>query len=145
MIQDIIALVGQAIGGAKATSSDTSNGTQQVHRKSFYPSTVLTIHYASFPISLGIQRHARWYRLPTYRDHCLLLRHRVSCLNTHKSIRHRIPMDTERDHDVPLKKISKDVITISCTTGMDTLFLLIRSIYRTSELADGWNGRILRR
>ncbi|CAE6479844.1 unnamed protein product [Rhizoctonia solani] len=40
-------------------------------------------------------------------------------------------------------KIPKRVVLMLVGLGIASVFILIRSIYRTIELTDGWNGRII--
>ncbi|KAH7341477.1 RTA1-domain-containing protein [Rhizoctonia solani] len=51
---------------------------------------------------------------------------------------YRTSMDREDKHTVP-----KRVALMLLGLGIASVFILIRSVYRTIELTDGWNGRII--
>ncbi|KAF8317969.1 RTA1-like protein [Clavulina sp. PMI_390] len=148
---DIIALVVQAIGGGIASSAPSlaSNGGPVITPPPILPQSVrgghimlggIVIQLVEIVVSLALSAEFfyNYYTRRTIRD-------LPSVGST----------STEENGDTPTEKkswkvdlaiehrMSSKLIIMSWALGFSSLCLLIRSIYRTIELSNGWNGQII--
>ncbi|CAE6447295.1 unnamed protein product [Rhizoctonia solani] len=113
---DVGALLLQAIGGAVASSATTLEGANRGGNIMLSGIVIQLAAVTLFDL-LSIEFVAR-YALgrPAYRT----------------------SVDHEQKHTIP-----KRVALMLLGVGIASVFILIRSVYRTIELTDGWNGRII--
>ncbi|RPD65158.1 RTA1-domain-containing protein [Lentinus tigrinus ALCF2SS1-7] len=115
---DIIALVIQAVGGAKASIAvQTDNGDPEVGGHIMLAGIVFQLVAVIVYLSLA----------------------------TEFLVRYRKDRPVRRSTAAPPKSFAVDrgVKLMIVGLALDGVFILIRSIYRTIELADGWTGRII--
>ncbi|TFK87668.1 RTA1-domain-containing protein [Polyporus arcularius HHB13444] len=115
---DIIALVIQAVGGAKASIAlQTGNGDPEVGGHIMLGGIVFQL--VAFCIYLAL---AAEFLLRYHKDKPV----RLASSAPPKSF-----------------ALTRDIKLMIVGLALDGIFILIRSIYRTIELSDGWTGRII--
>ncbi|TFK93473.1 RTA1-domain-containing protein [Polyporus arcularius HHB13444] len=124
---DLVSLVVQSAGGGIAASTDDHN-TSEMGSKIMLAGIILQLVSLSVFAILVAEYLVRYIREAPVRP--LLLRGNSSEMTVSDIYTEKRPMESS------MKLL---ILGIS----METLFLFIRAIYRTIELADGFNGRII--
>ncbi|CAE6506566.1 unnamed protein product [Rhizoctonia solani] len=117
---DVTALVIQAIGGAMASIADTLEGAEQGSHVMLGGIVIQLVAVVLYTI-LGLEFILRFtYNRPARPN----------------------AVSEPRKHSGWIG-ISRNIVWMLVGLGIATLFIIIRSIYRTIELTDGWNGEII--
>ncbi|KAH7338437.1 RTA1 like protein-domain-containing protein [Rhizoctonia solani] len=117
---DVTALVIQAIGGAMASIANTLEGAEQGSHVMLGGIVIQLVAVVLYTI-LGLEFIIRFtYNRPT-----------------------RPNATGEPRKHAGWIGVSRNLVWMLVGLGIATLFIIIRSIYRTIELTDGWNGEII--
>ncbi|KAG9054157.1 hypothetical protein FS842_005926, partial [Serendipita sp. 407] len=122
---DLVALVGQAVGGAQASLAAQSGNDPEPGGNIMKWFIVIQL------ISIVL------YALCAFE---FLLRYHLN-----KPVRSKPYADkpSEDEERVGHRVMDRGIQLMIVGMGISTLFIFIRSIYRTIELSDGWSGRII--
>ncbi|CEL59946.1 putative protein C17G6,02c OS=Schizosaccharomyces pombe (strain 972 / ATCC 24843) GN=SPAC17G6.02c PE=4 SV=1 [Rhizoctonia solani AG-1 IB] len=117
---DVTALVIQAIGGAMASIADTLDGAERGGRIMLGGIIIQLVAVITYTL-LGIE---------------FVLRVRLD--RPVRSI-----LTNEQHKHAGWVNIPRNIVRMLVGLAIATLFITVRSIYRTIELTDGWNGTII--
>ncbi|KAF8991638.1 RTA1-like protein [Cyathus striatus] len=121
---DIIALVLQGLGGGMASSAQTPEQAQSgshVMLGGIFLQLIAIILYAA----LGIEFFVRYFQDKPLR------------------VTSSMPY-TESGQSIPARgELTRRLLFMNIALAFSTTCLFIRAVYRTAELSDGWNGKII--
>ncbi|KAG8732328.1 hypothetical protein FRC12_019332 [Ceratobasidium sp. 428] len=120
---DVSALVIQAVGGALASIADTLEGANQGSHIMLAGIIIQLVAVVLFTL-LGVEFVTRYSRNRPAR---------------------KVPVSVEQEFQKfsGWDAVSRGVVWMLVGLTIATVFIVIRSVYRTIELTDGWNGTII--
>ncbi|KDQ09238.1 hypothetical protein BOTBODRAFT_37144 [Botryobasidium botryosum FD-172 SS1] len=121
---DLISLVVQAVGGGLASSADTHEGAENGGHI-MLGGIIIQMIAITFYALLALEFFARFY--------------------TNRPVRNVASNESPeaKAFATGSQKVGKSLKLLILGLGLSSLFLFIRAVYRTIELSDGWNGRII--
>ncbi|KAG9023505.1 hypothetical protein FS837_005765 [Tulasnella sp. UAMH 9824] len=133
---DLVALVVQAVGGAAAASAETPEGSE---RGANIMVAGIIVQMAAITIYCVIQGDYLW-RVLTERP----VRPSSSGVVTPRSDIEGASnnLTLEKEAVSGRARLTPNIRNMLLGLGISTVFIYIRSIYRTIELLDGWNGPV---
>ena len=136
---DVISLIMQAVGGGMAASADAAKGdNMELGPNIMLAGIVFQLASMVFFVVIGSDFI---YRVMADKPYAFRM---LSRTNSQDTLTNDSNTAIEKGEDVkPKENLTRWWIFLICGVGLSSLAIIIRGIYRTAELSQGWGGSIM--